>query len=958
MSALSNPLLDYNVGAGFSENYSNFLQEYNIDPDAGSYAPKPQDYGSDYEAYDAALSEWYATTDFEALTRDADRQLWAVQGYNAGDLSAEDAQAMWDEAFNARAENYGGDVAGDGYTEVTTDDDGNQVVQFYTSDGFLRNTTTYDRVVFGEDDTSGYASYVETVGPKNEQFTRSFWDGFMKSPFSQIAMTVAATALAGPLAAQLGTMMGPAAAKAASSAIINAASQLVSSGEVDWTQALISAATAYGGAKLGDLVSTGTDGALGGAIDGLKEFGETASEFFDTATGGNELIQAAIKAGGMSAVTQLVMNGEVDIAQVAVAAVTSLGAEGWKEFQSEMAANGIGADEYMQDLAEYEEFQQAAIDADIKDPFLNPNYETVGDGLIINIDTGNVYGYGSDESLGTIDDLDLDGDGMLSGNDLQEITTPDRELVDPIIRPDNNFGYELGDTVYVDANGNPVDPGMVKFGANGYTYMGEPVEATTYDQVFGGDKGGLKWEFGINEDGSVSTTDGVIRYENGELAYEKIDGQWQDADGNIIDDPAKVDELTLIAAKEIDAPLESVEYFDQDGNPITYKYAPHGLRDNLEQGQFSGLIFGPNGEVQEVWYDPQTGTEYIKSEQGFQEVNRVEMPEPDPVEPEQVEPEQIENNDSSANADPNDSTDAGEGDSGGGETDSTGGSGASGSVGGGGTTGGGAPAGGSSGGSSNDAVVDINNPLAGGNVSEDNTVNDETVNDDTVADPSDGTGTPVAPPMNAQIEALMKRGMSYEEAVANQNAAISAGADANSDGMVTNAEWAAHSNGLGGDGGSTGGTDTGSGTGGAGGGSGSGSGSTGGGDVGAGTGTGTGGSGSGSGDSGNTAGGNGTGGGLGNGGGSGPGTGGGTNGGTGPGGSTGAGTGSGTEPGSGGGAGGGGVGGPPGNGAGMLGGSGDNSNPTWGPLFPGKQFQKFEKRRSGVIQSLFEDLMK
>jgi len=61
--------------------------------------------------------------------------------------------------------------------------------------------------------------------------------------------------------------------------------------------------------------------------------------------------------------------------------------------------------------------------------------------------------------------------------------------------------------------------------------------------------------------------------------------------------------------------------------------------------------------------------------------------------------------------------------------------------------------------------------------------------------PADGTGTPVAPPMNARIEEMMANGATYEEAVANQNAAIRAGADANDDGMVTNAEWTAHTSG-------------------------------------------------------------------------------------------------------------------------------------------------------------------
>jgi hypothetical protein len=42
----------------------------------------------------------------------------------------------------------------------------------------------------------------------------------------------------------------------------------------------------------------------------------------------------------------------------------------------------------------------------------------------------------------------------------------------------------------------------------------------------------------------------------------------------------------------------------------------------------------------------------------------------------------------------------------------------------------------------------------------------------------------------------------------------------------------------------------------------------------------------------------------------------------------------------------------------MLGGAGGDGRPDWGPLFPGSQFKKFQKRRTGIVQSLFEDLMK
>ena len=770
---------------------------------------------------------------------------------------------------------------------------------------------------------------------------------------NSVALGLIGGVVAGPLVAgALGSVLGPAAAKAASSAIINLASQYVTTGELEWEDALVSAATSYGGAQLGEVLQgSGSLGSIGDKISGVTD------KFTEVLDKTGNIGSAAIKAGGMSLLTQMVTTGEIDIKTAGIAALMAGGSTAFQEWTTSMYDAGV---ELTSD-----DLQEIVVEAKRVGTDVGGGMTALEGGTVIN-EAGEI--------VGNMADIDLDGDGMLSGNDLQEITTPDRDLVDPNIGDENIYGDV--DLAPPDSTTNP----------DAFTkgWMEDRYAGMTREQMINqmqADGFGYDPETGKFEDYAQEyldewdATNDLNLQELNTASYGAIDVN--------MEDPytiGQTDEGTYYIAKtdELTGEVSFKAITEEQFNDLYGEfYGGNGQSGAIGNGDWSGvedylveqsladggnIITGgfdadgnPVGDTEGISVD-----DWVTLEEGS--FNNTAVPiddfvdaEPDPVE--QIETDEVET-DSSANADPNDSTDAGEGDSGGGETDSTGGSGASGAVGGGGTTGGGAPAGGSSGGSSNDVVVDINNPIAGGNVSDDNTVNDNTVNDDTVADPSDGTGTPVAPPMNAQIEALMERGMTYEQAVANQNAAISAGADANSDGMVTNAEWAAHSSGLGGDGGSTGGTDTGSGTGGAGGGSSSGSGSTGGGDVGAGTGTGTGGSGSGSGDSGNTAGGNGTGGGIGNGGGSGQGTGGGTNGGTGSGGSTGAGTGSGTEPGSGGGAGGGGNGGGVGNGAGMLGGSGDNSNPTWGPLFPAPEFRKFQKRRSGIVQSLFEDLMK
>jgi hypothetical protein len=424
-----------------------------------------------------------------------------------------------------------------------------------------------------------------------------------------------ATALGPASAGGSGIFSSAAAAKAASAAITSSASQLAATGELDIGQALVSAAVSYGGAQLGDAIKSSS--AVGDIVSQAQSTTDAAVDFLSQ---GNSLAEAAIRAGGMSMLTQLVTTGEVDMTQAAIAAVISGGAEAVQQLAT---ASGQPVDEFMADLQEQDEFVQAAIDADIKDPFLNPNYTTVGDGVMINA-AGDVFNYAGD-NLGNMSTLDTNNDGQLSGIDLEEITTPDRTFVDPV----RGLGWELGDDVIVGPDGMALPKGSVlkatrDGGYYSYDEEGNKINVTLkpYNEVFGGDKGNLVWT-------SEGGTDGYISYENGELAYKKVEGQWVDAQGNVVDDPQTVDELTMVAAKAIDEPLESVTYFDQSGTAINYKYPPAGLKDNFVQGQFAGLIFGPNGEISEVWYDPQTNTEYVRA-QGTTEITAIRTPDTPP----------------------------------------------------------------------------------------------------------------------------------------------------------------------------------------------------------------------------------------------------------------------------------------------------------------------------------------
>jgi len=800
-------------------------------------------------------------------------------------------------------------------------------------------------------------------------YSRDYWADKTDAPvelINAVALGAIGSFVAGPLLAGAfqAAGMSAAAAAAASKGVISLATQYMTTGDLSIEDALLSAALSYGGSELQSaLEGSGVIGDIGSAV---TDFGD------ELATNGGDILSAALQAGGMSMVTQLVKDGEIDWKDAAMAAAMAGGTAALQGFLSD-----IGKSDEIDNLEEwdeYDEWQQEAINADIKDPFLNPNYKTVGDGLVMNINTGEVFGQGGidSKSYGQFSDLDKDGDGVLNGNDLSEITTPDRDLK-------NIYGYEMGDTVYVDANGNPVDPKLVKFRPDG-SYVGYDangnrvtVTGTTYDQAFGGDKGGLEWKFGLNEDGSVSTTDGAIYYENGELAYEKVNGQWIDANGNIVDDPAQVDDLTMIAAKAIDEPLNSVEYFDQDGNPVTFGKVP--LRDGYESGQYAGTIFGRDGKrydfdpktglykfnegsvdnpgaTSDEWYDPITNTTYTQDSEGKLIVTKYDEPIEDktPVDP--VDP-----------VDPKNTTDSNQP----GGTDGSGDKGDPGTP----DTSSNTPSPNpdtntSSGGVNvggytpqqlaeiaqiaGTTITDVINRINNGESVESitasangdtsitpngaNTDNNTNTNQNPNQTPDNGgddnnTGnpdpnptpppdpvnpTPTPNPVNeayeARIQELMARGMSREQAEGNQASAIAQGADANEDGAVTNEEWSLFK-GLDSNAGNGGSNSDGSG-----------------GNTEGGTGGGT---------TGGDQGGDGENGGDGT-----TDTGGGSSDGDGEGNNSGDGTGNGFGLGNGGG--------------GMLSGSGDRDRPVWGPLLQGYQFQAKPKSQPTIGQRLFADL--
>jgi hypothetical protein len=718
--------------------------------------------------------------------------------------------------------------------------------------------------------------------------------------------------VAGPiLATALGPTLGVAGAKAASSAIVSMASQYMQNGDIDFTQALISAATAYGGAKLGDVVKgAGAFGEIG------EKMSEVQDKFNDLLSTGNSIADAAIKAGGMSLLTQLVTTGDVDIKTAGIAALMAGGTQAFSEWTTSMYDAGeTVSDELLEEIT----VEAKRVGNDLG----NGMYEL--DGVVFS-ETG---GY-----IGNMTDLDLNGDGTLSGADLQNITTPDRDLVDP------NLPSLPGPNEYYDADGDGkytpgVDRDLRAPSSVGGAYdLSSPDYVKQFDAYSDTQMIDKLDQMGVQvltrEDGSLyinpeadidpAIKDNLIDYLDARNQETYLTMNQVDHGGGLIeykDQPytvgitdegqhyiIKTDELgnskyVSIGEEEYNklADFQDNENYDA----IDSYLSKHGIGSTgTEFGEYrpDGTMVGDlNGDGIISSDEIQSGSSTVTDGDGWLVLdegagdNAVQVDDfTDATETPDNTPDTSD--DSAPTGDPNEDTDATGDGSGGGDTTSTGGSADPGAIGGGGKPGGGADPGGSGG--------DINDlpPL-------------------------------FLPPLFPPVTPGTSGGPGGE--------VIDSTGDSTTDGNGTTSGGTT--------GGTTGGDNDGDGTGGDGDNDGTGDGTSDGDSLGDGTGTGD--SGDGSGTSGS---GDGTGDGTGEGGGAGDagGTGGGTGGGAG--GSTGGGTGTttgptyGTSPGPGGtgtGAGGGGDGGMLSGGSGS---GGEDFNPSWGEMFAYHTPQGYQKK--------------
>ena len=250
---------------------------------------------------------------------------------------------------------------------------------------------------------------------------------------------------------RLSSALGAAGGNAASTAIVNLAKQYMMTGDLDFEDALISAALSYGGSELSDLLKNSSV-----VSEFASKFDSLTGEF---ASGGN-ILTSAIKAGGMSVVSQMVKDGEIDWKDAALAAAMAGGTAALQDFLSDIGKSG----------SESDVLQEIVVTAQRKGTQVGDGLWMLDDGTVIS-DTGNV--------VGNMTSLDLDGDGLLNGNDLAEIDV-NHDFVDPtyngpgfIDNQDGTRGFREGGTYYISEDGVVHQRDDVKYidgGPNG-TYL-------------------------------------------------------------------------------------------------------------------------------------------------------------------------------------------------------------------------------------------------------------------------------------------------------------------------------------------------------------------------------------------------------------------------------------------------------------------------------------------------------
>ena len=624
--------------------------------------------------------------------------------------------------------------------------------------------------------------------------------------YMKMAMMAAVGWAAGPaLTSALTSSLGAAGAKAASSAIINLAKSYVTTGELSIEDALMSAALSYGGSELSDaLQGSGVIGDIGSKV---TDFGN------DLASNGGDILKSALTAGGMSLVSQMVKDGEIDWKDAAIAAAMAGGTTALQGFLSDIGK----AD------AEGEVLEEIKVTAQHKGTKVGEDMYQLEDGTVIYAPAD-----GNSNVLGNMADLDTDGDGLLNANDLQEIdvthgyvsTNPnsgeylDYDSGENAFREGGTYYisedgvvHQQGDFTYVD--GGPNGTYLVKDAQGNEFYVTE-AEFTadgrfkTASDTFYTDSDGNRYTvldedssgnalvqfdedgnpFVRVDDGSGNLVDKPLTI-NGEGEYVAVNGYYNAADGKVYDN---IEDYTSVNA-----------ITDNTENQLTPTWGQNPNWSN--DPDYKGTIYTVDGE-QDIYHNLETGF-YTKDADGNVAVVNVNDI------PEEVKQEVADSSDvggNSASDSPN--TNNNPADSVPPDVTNPDVNSPASNIGGltpaqiaqiaqiAGTT-----------------VVDVINRINSGETVQDivsntgdipvtpsgeNTTDKEATTETPATTPNAGNETNTQNPnttpssgeaYEARIQALMERGMSREQAERNQAHAIEVGGDFDGDGAVTDAEW-------------------------------------------------------------------------------------------------------------------------------------------------------------------------
>jgi len=291
---------------------------------------------------------------------------------------------------------------------------------------------------------TGYQGGDGSVYQWNGSSYTRIWEQKKKNEFAAVMDIVAMTMLTVVGGQALGAAfqaagMSSASAAAAGKAVVNLAGQYMTTGELDFGDALLAAALSYGGSEMQSML--GNSGVISDLTSKVAEFGDTL------ATNGGDVLNAALRAGGMSLVTQLVTEGEIDWKDAAIAAAIGGGTKALTNFLSDVGQSG----------AESEVLEEIKVTAQHKGTLVGEDMYQLEDGTVI-----YAPATGDTSVLGNMTDLDLNGDGQLTGNDLQEIQANDYEYKDPVYGyyTDNQgggaqgvHGFKEGSTYYISQDG-------------------------------------------------------------------------------------------------------------------------------------------------------------------------------------------------------------------------------------------------------------------------------------------------------------------------------------------------------------------------------------------------------------------------------------------------------------------------------------------------------------------------